>query len=81
MKSPYQQAHELFEKQLPDLLAQGHCGQWVLLHAGTGLLRIDDSRDALYQIAREAKLPEDEILVDMIVPEVEDIDSDIMRCR
>src|SRR4051812_2319135 len=68
MKTPFQLAYDAFHARLDEFLSAGHYGQWVLFHRDT-LIAMSESRDALYQMARERNLSDEEILVDLIAPE------------
>ena len=80
IRSKWQLAYDAFHRTLPELLRQGFGGQWVL-YDGPERLRISANRDELYQLAEERGLPGEEIFVDLISPEPEDIDAEIMLYR
>jgi hypothetical protein len=78
--SLFQEAYEAFHARLPQMLAEGLHGRWVLFH-GELMVEVCESRDRLYELATKHGWEEEEIFVDMIAPASEDIDADSLRFR
>ncbi len=79
-RSRFQLAFDEFHRRLPALLAQGDYGRWVLFHAEE-LVEISDSRDRLYQIAQAKQWPDEDVFIDLIAPELQEVEGELFDPR